>query len=183
MTVDSIGAWAIFMYDRWIDIHPEVGHCEVYARSRAYNSPWTSYTISSSVIHIRLLGLWLSARYGYHFSIFFLFQRSITLIGIISFLFNTMRPGKSTNFKISTAFILMNLSGILDIGIIDQWKITLSILGFFAAIPVYWSMYVLGPAASSQEWTFLMISTGALSVMTYTFCKYYMVTYVQIDKI
>ena len=71
----------------------------------------------------------------------------------------------------------------MDIGTIHHWNITLRILCSFAAFPVYWIMYMLDPAASSQDWTFLMISTGALSVAIGYYCKYYMATYVQIDKI
>ena len=85
--------------------------------------------------------------------------------------------------KNCTELILKILSDNMVVRTILHWIITLVILGLFAAMAVYWIMYAIDPGASSQEWTFLMIWTGGISVITYSLCKYYLDTYVQVDKI
>ena len=90
MAVDSVGHWAIFIFARWIDNRPEVGHNEVSARLK------TSEIIRAfAVIEIRLVGSWIITRYGYHCSIFFLLITSVLLMGNISIFFKKVRSAKN----------------------------------------------------------------------------------------
>ena len=64
-----------------------------------------------------------------------------------------------------------------------QWNLTLTILTSVALIPFYWCMLALNPMANLQDWLFLIIPTGVICAIIWSLCKYYLDTYVQIDKI
>ena len=64
-----------------------------------------------------------------------------------------------------------------------QWNLTLIILTSVAAIPFYWGMFALNPMANFEEWLFLIITTGVICAMIWSYCKYYLDTYVHLDKI
>ena len=66
---------------------------------------------------------------------------------------------------------------------VNQWHLTLGILTSVAAIPFYGYTLALSPMTNEPEWVFLIIPAGALSILTWSLCKYYLDTYVQIDKI
>ena len=66
---------------------------------------------------------------------------------------------------------------------VNQWYLTLVILYLVAAIPFYWCMVALNPGTNMHEWVYLIIPTGSVCASLWSLCKYYLDTYVQIDKI
>ena len=64
-----------------------------------------------------------------------------------------------------------------------QWKLTLFILTSVAAIPFYWFTFALNRRMNIHEWVYLIIPTGAICISIWSLSKYYLDTYVQIDKI
>ena len=66
---------------------------------------------------------------------------------------------------------------------VNQWYLTLVILTSVAAIPFYWGMFALNTMPNLHEWLFLIIPTVALCMFIWALCKYYLDTYVHLDKI
>ena len=64
-----------------------------------------------------------------------------------------------------------------------QWKLTLFILTSVAAIPFYWFIFAINPGTNIHMWVYLIIPIGLICVAIWSWFKYYLDTYVQIDKI
>ena len=77
----------------------------------------------------------------------------------------------------------MIIAGAVDEAVVNQWYLTLTVLTSLAIIPVYWCMIALSPATNSTEWVFLIISTTGLSMFIWTWSKFYLDRYVQMEKI
>ena len=77
----------------------------------------------------------------------------------------------------------MIIAGIVDEASVTQWYYTLMILTCVTAIPINWLLIALNPVSNTPEWVYLTIGTTALGIYLWSWCKYYLDTYVNLDKI
>ena len=193
MAVETIVIWIGYIIARWIISRPQIttDMSTLYKNPTAdpiatpiYNACHTSRasTVKSITYLAKFLGFWFITRYGYHYSIFFFIQTTLRFAWLILILSNLIKPGK-TNVLCIYKYHRMIIAGSIDEASVTQWYYTLMILTCVTAIPINWLLIALNPVSNTPEWVYLTIGTTALGIYLWSWCKYYLDTYVNLDKI
>ena len=164
--VESIFLWIGYVIARWMVTPPQLANVMLLLYSAPTTAPGASRIVRPAILRMtaNALTLWLITRYGYHFSIFFLIERTIHFVCVIFLLFNLIRPGRYKEIlcvHCSLANHWKNMiAGTMCVRSVNQWYLTLCILTSVSAIPFYWGMFAHNPMPNFQELLFLIIPTG-----------------------
>ena len=106
-TIESIFLWIGCLLARWMITHASLANdmLILYRASKAEpnnNDKHESRTLKSIRTLAEVLSMWLIIRFGYHFSTYFLVQKTIGFVAAIFYLFNLLKPGKKDSYTFNT---------------------------------------------------------------------------------
>ena len=189
-TRETIFVWIVVIYAKWVVTPPQLANdmSALYRAPRVNDNQNEVYALSGNLRAIistaYVFTTWFITRYGYHLSIYLLIERTINFAFGTFNLFNLLKPGIKvyrTSFEVSQITDIIACT--MHMPTVIQWYLTLFILASVAAIPFYWFLFAINPGTNIHMWVYLIIPIGLICVAIWSWSKYYLDTYVQIDKI